>query len=164
MIAFGHTAVGAIVGVGVYNLLPDKPIEGLLAAGTVGVVSHYITDFIPHGHLFKHNQYKKKVWGIIVFDLLLSLSIFIGLSLMFFGPSMEFLYILFAIGGAQLPDVIDGLIYIKVIKPRGLIKIENDFHQWLHWHGSYNKALLWGRRDIWQVLTVFLALFILFRI
>ncbi len=163
MISFGHTAIGAVVGVGAYSLIPDRPIEGLLIAGATGVVSHYVADFIPHGHFFKHKDYKKKVWGVIVFDLLLSLIIFLGLAFFKLGGGLEFLYILFAIGGSQLPDVMDGLIYIKVVKPRGVIKVENDFHQLLHWHGRYNKALIWGKADVWQVAVVVLGLFILWR-
>ena len=53
MIAFGHTAVGAAIGYYSFTYFGSgQPVEALLVAGTVGVISHYITDIIPHGHFF----------------------------------------------------------------------------------------------------------------
>lgn len=161
MVSFGHTSTGSVVGLLVYNLIPDRPIEGLLLAAVIGVISHYVFDFIPHGHWFAHKDYKKKVFNVIIFDLLLFFLIFAGLAYYRLGLTTPFLYILFGIGGAQLPDVLDGLIYINVVKKKGFFKIENDFHQATHWHGSLSKNLIWGKRDIWQVIILTLSLFII---
>lgn len=163
MVSFGHTAIGAVVGLYTYDLISDKPIEGLLIAAAAGIVSHYILDFIPHGHWFRHKDYKKKIFNVIIFDLFLFFLIFAGFAYYRFGLNTEFLYILFGIGGAQLPDVLDGLLYIGVIKKKGFFKIENNFHQALHWHGKLNKSLIWGKRDVWQVIVLVLALFIIWK-
>ncbi len=66
---------------------------------------------------------------------------------------------MFGIGGSQLPDVIDGLIGIKVLKAKGLLKVENDFHQRLHWHGTGSKTLLLDLRDLWHLLIILISLF-----
>lgn len=159
MVAFGHTAVGVIVGAGVYQLLGQGDIaSGLITAGAVGVASHYLTDFIPHGHFAKPDKLKRVLPQIIIFDLLLPIILLLGLTYLNTGFNQKFLYILFGIGGAQLPDVLDGLIFIKKIQAKGLVKIENDFHQILHWHGTGTKTLLLGARDIWQVLVILLSL------
>lgn len=158
MIAFGHTGVGAIVGLSAYQLFGSGDITtGLVLAGAASIVSHYITDFIPHGHFFA-TGYKKKILGVIVFDLALSTALFSLLAYWKFGLSLQLFYILFGIGGSQLPDILDGFIHIKVLQPSGIIKYEYRFHQWLHWHGTGKNTLLLGKRDIWQVMVVIAAL------
>ena len=149
MVSFGHTATGAVVGLTVYDLIPDRPVEGLILTAGAGIISHYIFDFIPHGHWFHHKDYKKKIFNVIFLDLLLFFLIFAGIGYSRFGLSTQFLYVLSGIGGAQLPDVLDGFIYIGIIKKKGFFKIENNFHQFLHWHGAYGKSLIWGKKDIW---------------
>lgn len=158
MVAFGHTAVGVITGLAVYQFTPDtNPAIGLVAAGSAGVISHYITDFIPHGHFFKFGEFKNKIIYAIIFDLLFSLILFLSLSYYKFGLSLPFWYILFAIGGAQLPDVIDSLRYTGTLKLGGPFEWEAKFHVSTHWHGKFHKALLIGKRDLWQVIVVLLA-------
>ncbi len=161
MVAVGHTAVGVIVGVTAYQFLGQGGIvTGLLAAGTIGVASHYLGDFIPHGHFVKPDKLKKVLLPIIIFDLLLPIILFLGLLYLKDGFSQRMLYIMFGIGGTQLPDVLDGLLFIGFIKNKGLIKAENDFHQGLHWHGTGDKTLLLGLRDIWQILLILFAFFL----
>lgn len=171
MIAAGHTAVGVIVGAATYQILGQAPHQmvqgqgdlatGLIAAGIAGVVSHYLTDFIPHGHFVKPDKLKKVLLPIIIFDLLLPIFLFLGLTYLKSGFNERLLYIMFGIGGAQLPDVLDGLFFINILKDKGLTKIENNFHQGLHWHGRDAATLLLGFRDIWQVLTAIIAIFII---
>lgn len=165
MIAFGHTATGAIVGLTIYkNMGNTDPVTGLLIAGTVGFLSHYLFDLIPHGHFFqfkKTSDYRKKVIPIILFDVFGSVLLFTIASYFTFGLDIGLLYILFGIGGAQLPDVIDGLIFSGYLKNSGLIKLENDFHVWTHWHGKFEKALLISKWDAWQVAMVFIALLLI---
>ena len=154
MVSFGHTAVGAAVGLyGLSLYSTGNPILGLVATGAIGVASHYAADLIPHGHFIKFKDYKKKVGEAILFDFLLSVLIFSVIAFYKFGFEIEFLYILFGIGGAQLPDILDGLIYTKKIPNKGLIKIENNIHIATHWHGKAEKALMWSKADIWQVLV-----------
>lgn len=159
MIAFGHTAIGAAIGLTSYNLLQGSDIAvGLVVTGSVGVISHYIADFIPHGHFFGPSGYKTKILPVIIFDVLLSVILFLGTT-HFLGASPEkLLYILFGIGGSQLPDILDGLIYIDLLPKKGIFKIENNFHRLTHWHGMDENARLLGPTDIWQATVVTLSL------
>ena len=156
MVAFGHTAVGAIVGIYTYQHLgATDPITGLLVAGTVGVVSHYIADTIPHGHFFPEKEYRQKVGYAIVFDLFLSILVYLSSNILFT------LFVLFGIGGSQLPDVVDGLIYTKRLPNKGLLKLEHSFHLATHWHGTKEKTLLWSIWDTWQIALFFFGLYLL---
>jgi hypothetical protein len=166
MIAFGHTAVGAGVGVLAFSQLGSTldPIAGLSLTTSIGVVSHYLTDSIPHGHFFKGISFsKKRIIPVIVFDLLISLLLFWELAYLNSGFSLKFLYIFAGILGAQLPDIVDGLIYIKVLPNKSILKKENDFHQFVHWHGREDETLIVGARDIWQVAVVLLGIWVVLR-
>jgi hypothetical protein len=159
MVSFGHTAVGVIVGVTTFQYLGQADLAtGLIIAGSAGVISHYIADFIPHGHFNMPKGYKKDILKIIVFDLFLSIILFLGITYLKQGFSRHFWYILFGIGGSQLPDVIDGLIYTNLLKAKGILKAENNLHEAVHWHG----VLHLGKKDIWQVLVVITALIWIF--
>lgn len=160
MVAFGHTAVGVITGLVAYDLAQSEHINlptGLLLSGTLGVISHYFTDLIPHGHFFRHRDYRKKIHFAIVFDLLLSILLFLALSIHQFGLTERTFYILFGIGGSQLPDIIDGLYYTGRLKSNPLLLIELTVHQSTHWHGKLDRSLMLSKLDIWQILTVILA-------
>lgn len=162
MVAVGHTAVGTIIGVTTYNFLNQGDLaSGLIATGILGVVSHYITDFIPHGHFVKPDKLKKYLTPIIIFDVLLPIFLILEVIFLKEGFSPKFFYIMFGIGGVQLPDVLDGLIYTKLIKPDWLLKVENNFHQSLHWHGTGSKTLLLGIRDLWQMLIIVYTLYLI---
>lgn len=169
MVAFGHTAVGVGVGLLGYHLLgAQNPAFGLLLTGSAGLVSHYIADFVPHGHFIMHQNYKSQVIYAIVFDLFFSVALFLGIAFWKYHFSPVLLYLLFGIGGAQLPDILDGFLYIGVIKKKGLVKLENDFHQATHWHAIFKNGKLvtglpLGWRDLWQVATVIIALLLLYR-
>jgi len=164
MVAFGHTAIGVIIGVTSYHFLGSGDLAtGLITTGAVGVTSHYLADLMPHGHFFRHLKYKSSILWVIIFDVFLSVALFLGFS-HFLGKNIEqILYIFFGIGGSQLPDVLDGLIYMDLLPKKSLLKMENRFHQWTHWHGKNEHALLWSYTDIWQILTVVLALLILLK-
>ena len=79
MIAFGHTAVGAAVGLAGYHYFGQgDPITGLVLTGAAGVISHYVTDVIPHGHFFNVRDYKQKILPLIFYDVLLGVAAFLG--------------------------------------------------------------------------------------
>lgn len=161
MLAIGHTAVGVIVGFTAYQFLGQGDLAtGLAIAGAAGIVSHYIADFIPHGHFVKPKKLKQYLPVIIFFDLFLPIFLILGGMYLKDGFNEKLLYILFAIASAQLPDVLDGLIFINVFKRKGLIKTEYDFHQGLHWHGRDDKTLLLGIYDIWQIAMILFALYL----
>lgn len=160
MIAFGHTAFGAGIGLAAYQVVgQSNPVAGLAAAASAGFIAHFIEDFIPHGHFFPLKDYKKKIIYVIVFDLFLSIAIFSAKAFADFGLSLKFLYIMAGIFGSQLPDVSGGLTNIGLFKPAGIFKLEGKMHDIVHWHGTGSKALLLGTRDIWQAAAVLVALF-----
>lgn len=165
MVAFGHTAVGAIIGYYAYQTLtPGNPYAGLIITGTVGVVSHYIMDTIPHGHYFKHSEYKSKIIPTIILDLALPILLYLACAYYFSNSNILFtLFILFGIGGSQLPDILDGLIYTGFIKKNGLLKMENNIHTSTHWHGKFDNVLLFSFWDIWQIGFFFLGLYLLIK-
>lgn len=165
MVAFGHTAVGGIIGVVAFSYIHpySDPVVGLLQTGAIGVISHYIMDFVPHGHFFREHEYKKNVFYVIVFDLFLSVLLYTGLSLYLSEYNLLFtLYVLFGIGGSQLPDIIDGLMYVGILPKKGLLQVEHDLHVATHWHGKREKALLWGWADLWQVSVFLIGVLVLF--
>jgi hypothetical protein len=159
MVSFGHTAIGVIVGTSTYHFLGDgNLITGLLVTGAVGVLSHYIADSIPHGHFPMPGGFRKGVIPIIIFDLFLSIVLFLSIIFLKKGFGDQFLYILFGIGGSQLPDVLDGLIYARFLKSGGLLAVEHGFHLLSHWHDKSGKPLPITLKDVWQVFVVLAAL------
>lgn len=162
MVAFGHTALGASVGLLTYHILGRGDIAlGLIVSGTAGVISHYLADLIPHGHFFNESGYKNKIFWVIIFDLLLSLLLFLTTAHLSRDSAEKILYLLFGIGGAQLPDALDGLIYIDLLPRSGILKWENNFHRSTHWHGTGKNTLLIGYRDLWQLATVIISLYLI---
>src|SRR6185437_485531 len=164
MVAFGHTALGAGVGLLIYKLIGQSlpPAEELILAGAAGVVSHYVMDTVPHGHFFVKGDFRKQVKPVLLFDLGLGILLFAFWSLINLGLSQAFWSILFGIGGAQLPDVVDGLMGAEVLPAEGFLKTEHEFHQSTHWHGSGENGLLWGKRDIWQIVVAVISLAIIY--
>ena len=129
MVSFGHTAIGVVIGISAEKyFVQGNLITGLITTGGIGVLSHYIADFIPHGHFAMPKGFKKGILKIIIFDLFLSIALFLGIIYLKTGISSTFLYVLFGIGGSQLPDVLGGLVAIKAIKAKGLLKVENAIH------------------------------------
>lgn len=161
MIASGHNGIGTTIGLIVAQNSQD-PVKGIFLGFFLGLIFHYLTDFIPHGHYLTHKSFGKLPLSLFA-DLFGSFLIFYGIVLFKFGFSSTSLIILAAIGGSQLPDVSEGLLYFKKIPKTLLIKWENDMHQkFFHWHGHHEKALPWNfRRDVWQIGTILIALLIL---
>ncbi len=160
MIAFGHTAVGAAVGLAGYHYFGvENPLLGLVSTGVAGVISHYVTDIIPHGHFFKQKDYKQKIIPLIFYDVLLGVVMFLGATYLRQGFDLRFWYILFGIGGAQLPDVIANLIFIGILPKKGLFKKELTFHENTHWHGKGNNGLILSKWDVWQLSVILLVLY-----
>jgi hypothetical protein len=163
MVAFGHTAVGALVGLASYNIYGSQnPATAFQMAIIGGLASHYLVDTIPHGHFSNLKDYKKKIVYIIIFDLFLSLLIFTSASIFNFGLSLKTWLILTGIAFSQAPDVLDGLIYIGFLKKNYLINMEMAIHEATHWHGTGSKVLAFSIFDIWQVSLFIVSLWIVF--
>jgi hypothetical protein len=163
MVAFGHTAIGVIVGIAAYQALRQGDIAlGLIATGFLGIISHYLMDLVPHGHFFRgEGKFEKLIIWIILFDLLLPILFLLSVAHFLSKNPIEILYILFGIGGAQLPDVVDSLMRLKFLPTQGILKLEKGFHQATHWHGTKEKTLLFSFYDIWQVSFFALAVLLL---
>lgn len=160
MVSFSHTAIGAAIGLTGYNTIGQaNPVLGLAGTGAVAFAAHYLEDFIPHGHFFAENEYRKKIIYAVIFDLALSIILFSAKAFFDFGLGWPFLYILAGIFFSQLPDMFDGLIRIGVLKSEGLLKSENKLHELVHWHGTGAKTLIVGLRDIWQFALILAAFF-----
>ncbi len=165
MVAFGHTAVGVLIGVTTAHFVADSdPVLGMSLAFGVGLVSHYLADFIPHGHFFTDTtKYKKYALPIIIFDLGLGGVIFLGLSFLKFGVSWPMVYIILAVVASELPDALDAFVWMKMIKPKGLIGLEYQLHRAMHWHARPDPGLPLGLYDIWQV-AVIIGAFLVFKV
>lgn len=163
MIATGHNGVGALIGVTVLSLQEGYDLQGLelyLLALFLGIVSHYLADSIPHGHIFGF-AIQKRLKEIILIDLFSSFLLIAIISYSKFGLSESFLVIMVSILGAQLPDVIGGLEFIGRVRIRGFLLLEYKLHQYIaHWHGYEVNGLPWRQRDIWQILIYFLSLYV----
>lgn len=159
MIAFGHSAVGSIIGIISYQSFQDLgTTTGLAGAVSAGVVSHYLADAIPHGHFFNLHEYKSKIVYALIFDLFLSFALYPIASYLLNGNLERALYITAAMIGAHLPDILDGFINIGFLPKKSLFKLEYNFHQLVHWHGRGENVLLIGIYDIWQLALIILAL------
>ena len=162
MVAWSHSAVGATVGLITYQKFAQtNPILGLVITPLAGMASHYIADFIPHGHFVKASQIKKYLIPILIFDVFLSVALFLGVIYLKEGVSLKFLYILFGIGGSLLPDVIAGLSAYKKHHKNLVIKIEEEIHGATHWHGYHDKSLMLGVYDVWQLTVVIFSFLLL---
>lgn len=162
MISLGHTAVGIAVGIASYNYLgTNNPLFGLSLTTGVGVISHYLADLFPHGHLFASSEYRSKVFYAIVFDL--GVSVLLSLAIIFWkvGLDLKFWYILFAIVGSQAPDVLRGFVLMGWLPKKGVFDGESAFHQLMHWHGVGKKTLMLTYWDIWQLLLLLFSLYLL---
>lgn len=157
MVAFGHTGVGTLIGIASYQVFGKGDIAlGLIATGALGVLSHYLMDLIPHGHFFKDQSYSKYILLVILFDLFLPVLFILGLAHFLEKSGTEILYILFGIGGAQLPDILEGLRRMELLPKGGILRWENKLHISTHWHGINEKLLMFSVFDIWQA-AVFIA-------
>lgn len=164
MIAWGHSATGAIIGAVAYNFFADKPILGLVIAGSAGLVSHYLLDLVPHGHFVPDKRLKENLWKIVLFDFLLSAFIFLFAVLESSGFGLNFLFVFFGIIGAVVPDCFNGIHLFGIIKRVGLFKLERKFHEGTHWFGIGEKLPMLSWIDLWQVATVFICLYLIVRI
>lgn len=155
MIAIGHTAVGFGVGLLTASLTED-PILGVMGSLLGGLASHYATDLIPHGHLTAgwDNPYGSK---LVYLDLLGGALIFTILAFFAVGVSWNLLIVLTGILGALLPDFLEYFYKLGYLPQRGLLRLESILHKSTHWHGFGKRTLALGKRDLWQLAVVLIA-------
>ena len=164
MVSFGHTAAGTITGVLVYQYLGSGNLAtGLIGAGSVGLVTHYLGDLMPHGHFFKNSEFKNKILLALIFDVIIPVIFILVTAFYVHVPYSGILYIIFGIGGAQLPDILASLVKLEFIKKNTILSAEMKFHSSLHWHGKGEKSLMFSFGDIWQILLFTLAVLVLIK-
>lgn len=167
MIGFGHTSTGVLIGIGAIQFLPEKistPTQ-IFIVFLLGVISHYITDFIPHGHYaIDPEKLTKKSLALFTLDTLGVAMFFLLIALYKYGLTSSFWLIAFAITGAQLPDVWQGINKLTRIKQNTITSFESYLHSKIaHWHNPPNTPIPgggrpWSQADIWQISIFMFAL------
>jgi hypothetical protein len=159
MIALGHAGSGAIVGASIVAFAPDTmPLSLTLAdAFVLGMLVHYLGDFIPHGHyrfdLIKHPGSSLMK---LFFDLVVSFSVLTLLSYIKYDLSTDFFIVLTAMIGAITPDIIEELVNLSIKPNNNFVNAHRAFHyDILHWHNNPKSPLEGGALplkwyDIWQ--------------
>ena len=169
MIAVGHTSVGVVTALLINQAVPATTTFWLrlCLVALVAFVSHYVTDFIPHGH------YSAKIdprrwwtnWPLMI-DLVSAAAIFVGIGFLRFGLDQQLILMIVGIAAAQLTDVWDWYIVSRGWVPlRGAVLKHRKFHELIHWHSTTDAH---GKRhglplspiDIWQVLAAATALYL----
>lgn len=139
MIAVGHTASGALVGLAGFSIyhadiMPDALLVFLTAFAAIG--AHYAGDWLPHGHYqFDLARQKKSSIIKLCLDLGLSVLIIMTTTLVSFGASMPMLFIAVGIIGSNTPDVFEGLIDLRILPNNNFSRRHRAWHyENLHWH------------------------------
>jgi len=166
MIAFGHSSVGTLVGIGTYYWLPDAwpLIPRLLIAFILGIISHYAADAVPHGHYnFDPKHLTRQAVSVFIIDFFGAIMILSLLALLKFGISDGFWFVLAGIAGAQAPDIAEGFVDLGYIKSSNVVIKHRRFHfEKTHRKTPEHVALpsgarMWTWTDIWQVLVFAIA-------
>lgn len=179
MIASGHNSSAALLAISAIYVNEQTSVldsfPALLAClFIVGIISHYLTDLVPHGHYkepemaLKHYMAKPKeerrsipriTLLIGLADLLVSLFIFITIFWVLLGLS-SLIYLGVAFAGTQLPDLIMIANKSGIVSGNKFVQLEESFHGGpIHWHDQKNgRARLWSWTDIWQILVFILAI------
>lgn len=171
MVAFGHSAVGAIVGASV--AVASAPTTAwwakVLMVIVLGVFSHYLFDLIPHGHYdinFKHLRKDKNFW-IFLADTIGASIILLLVAYATVGFTLGLLLVIVGIGAASAPDIWEASVERGIIPKSGFTKLHKKFHtNFLHWHNQPHSHLSgharpWSITDVWQVTVFIVALLLL---
>lgn len=168
MVILGHAGVGAMSGIAVHQAFHQQvPFTWVLViALIIGVLSHYVTDWIPHGHYHINLGYPGTVANIaILVDFAGSVLLMLVLTWLAVGFSLMWWVVAATVFGAILPDVAEVLQDYKIITRWRWLRIHTSFHQgFLHWHNSGGRPLPWRLVDIWQIAIAFVAVFVIFNL
>lgn len=147
MIALGHTGSAALVGVAAIDTLAELSLP-LGAVWPVivlsGVATHYIGDFLPHGH-YRFNLKTNRKESLLKLgpDLVLPILLVLILCADKFGIGWEWAVMLLLLVGVHLPDVFENLVNLKVLPLTEAAKEHRRFHyDRLHWHNDPSKSKL----------------------
>lgn len=162
MIILGHASIGTVAGIAIHqSLAPQLPLIAIMAiAFVVGLVSHYLTDAIPHGHYHINLRYPsaaatrtlyiESIGSIVLMLLLVWLNV---------GVVPLWWVITACITGAVLPDFVEAMQNYKIIPRTRWLRAHTRFHtKFLHWHNVADRPRPWNITDIWQVATAVVAI------
>lgn len=173
MVSSGHASVGALIGFAIVKTVPASahPFLIIITAFLAAILSHYVCDFVPHGHYFiLLKKLTTRSMTILFFDTFGATALILLLALLAFGLSPSFFIIAAAIIGAQLPDAFEGLVDLKIIPTGRFSKIHRYWHfKIIHWHNEptsklpgHGRPIRWT--DLWQLITFMLAILVLLRV
>lgn len=172
MIAVGHTSVGVIIASSIIAVSPAGQLSpwAFVFAIVLGVLFHYATDLIPHGHYYINTKHLKTGQLSVFFaDLFGGALLFLIIAAYKFGFGQYFWLVLVAIIASQLTDVVEGLAAFKLIPRTKTVSAHSRFHLLVHWHNEpgspnpgYGRPIRWS--DAWQVLAFLLALIAILKV
>lgn len=139
MIAIGHTSIGAVIGMAVASATPGLPLSArLLIVALTAIISHYICDWIPHGHYHvRWHQMSLKTFVLALIDLGLFSSVLLYLAWLHFGLGATFLIVMLGMTAAMLPDFFEGSVRIGLIPQWRWVRAHHYFHiKKMHWHSK----------------------------
>lgn len=155
MILLGHTATGSWVGIATYYATAGHlPLSAtVMVAAAIGIASHYIFDWIPHGHYHINLGYPNKIsQAAVAGDFLGSILLMMGAAAISFGLGAMWWTILGAVLGALMPDVIEMLQNYRLIPRTRWLRAHSQFHlEYLHWHNTGGRPQPWRWTDAWQI-------------
>jgi hypothetical protein len=173
MIALGHTGAGALVGllglsIHQADILPLWALFMMTLVAAIG--SHYVGDWLPHGH-YPFNLKQDRQGSIIR----LGLDLGIGFGLLIiaawsaYGFGVELSLILLGAIGANVPDIFENLVNLKLLPNGQRTREHRAWHaKRLHWHNDPNSPLPGGARvltwvDLYQSAFIVAALWWILR-
>lgn len=166
MVILGHASVGAISGIAVHQAFHQQApfMWVLLIALVIGVLSHYVTDWIPHGHFHINLGYPSTIANAaILVDFIGSVLLMLVLTWLAAGFAMVWSVVAVTVFGAVLPDVVEVLQNHKILPRWRWLKAHTRFHiKYLHWHNANGRPLPWRWIDVWQVAVAAIAVFVIF--
>lgn len=169
MIAVGHSSVGVLVGVAVLSVArPATPVWILVALALIlAVISHYVCDFVPHGHYYIDNKkLTARSIGTLFVDFIGGVVLLLALATRKYGVGPELLVVAAGMLGALAPDMFESSIKLKLIPKTAMVKREMAFHGAMHWHDEPTSPLPHGARpirwtDLWQLAMLAAAIYVL---
>lgn len=162
MIISAHAAVGFSAGILIAENI-KSPEVALFIGFFVGVVFHYLTDSIPHGHIsvdFNHKNFYQ--FRLVMLDLFGGFLLFSAYSLFLYGLSLKFLVAFITIGASLLTDIINGLMHHPQTSflSNKLFIFDQKIHKAMHWHGTRETTRPMKWYDAWQVLVVLAGIYL----
>ena len=145
---------------GTAGLLIARFIPNPILAFVVGMVSHLVLDFIPHGdeHIadqkrFSLPQAKHRIAGAALLDgILLTFFVLLYIATT---PTTSYQTIIWAFAGAVLPDILQGIYLVTNTR---WLKEFNHVHQGIH--NMAGHKLNWKQGMLVQAMT-FTALWLM---